>query len=137
MAISRAATTKANADVPTDTCHCETSSQTGRGNPHPRLLTLNSQLLTLRRCRASLNSMMTYKLNPELKKIHAPIVLRFADGTADMSFPDGQALAVADFGKNYLTDSLCVENNTVVLTLRENDTVNVVNWIGEEAVCFF
>ena len=80
---------------------------------------------------------MTYKLNPELKKIHAPIILRFLDGTTAMNFPDGEALTAAEFSKYYLVDSIHVENNTVFLILRENDTVPVVNWIGEDAVSFF
>ncbi len=80
---------------------------------------------------------MTYKLNPELKKICAPIIVRFVDGSADMTFPDGEALTVAKFSKNYLIDSLTAEKNTIVLTLRENDRVSVVNWIGEEAVSYF
>ena len=80
---------------------------------------------------------MTYKLNPELKKICAPIIVRFADGTSAMNFPNGEALTATEFEKNYLLDSLTVENNTIVLTLRENDAINVVNWVGEEAVSFF
>ena len=80
---------------------------------------------------------MTYKLNPELKKINAPIILRFADGTETMSFPDGEALAAAEFGKSYLIDSLFVENDAVILVISENDTVNLVNWVGEEPVSFF
>ena len=80
---------------------------------------------------------MTYKLNPELKKICAPVIIRFTDGTTAMNFNDGEALAAAEFSKYYLIDSLTVEDNSVVLTLRENDNVPVVNWIGEEAVSFF
>ncbi len=80
---------------------------------------------------------MTYKLNPDVSKICAPVIVRFASGEAEQRFPNGVALADAVFEKNYLTDSLTVENESVVLVLRENDRVNVINWNGEEAVSFF
>ena len=80
---------------------------------------------------------MTYKLNPELKKICAPIIVRFTDGTAPMTFPNGEALTAATFSKKYLIDSISTENNSIVLTLRENDTENTVNWTDEKAVSFF
>lgn len=77
---------------------------------------------------------MTYKLNPEVKKILAPITIRFTSGEADLSFPDGVALAEANFNKNYLIDSLSVEYNSIVITLQVRDKLHPVNWIGEEAV---
>lgn len=80
---------------------------------------------------------MTYKLNPEVKKICAPVIVRLADQDEELSFPDGAALADAEFDKRYLIDSLTVEAAAVVLTLCENDKINVVNWAGEEAVSFF
>lgn len=54
-----------------------------------------------------------------------------------MNFPNGEALTAAKFRKNYLIDTVTVENNTVVLALRENEEVNAVNWIVKEAVSFF
>ena len=80
---------------------------------------------------------MTYKLNPEVKKITSPITIKF-DGSDDvLRFADGIALADADFEKNYLIESVSAKNNSIEITLRENDMVNVVNWVGEEAVSFF
>lgn len=80
---------------------------------------------------------MTYKLNPEVKKICAPVIVRFADRDEELSFPDGAALADAVFDKNYLIELLTVEDGAVALALCENDRVNVMNWVGEEAVSFF
>ena len=77
---------------------------------------------------------MTYKLDPEVKKIQSPVVVRFPNGSDDMPFVNGTALADASFDKNYLIESLTAKENSIVMTLRENDQVNVVNWIGEEAV---
>ena len=79
---------------------------------------------------------MTYKLNPEVKKIAAPIRVRFSEG-GEMRFADGAALADAEFAKNYLVEGLTVDDGYVVLTLRENDRVNSINWVGEEQVSFF
>ena len=80
---------------------------------------------------------MTYKLNPEVKKICAPIIVRYSTSEADERYSDGAALAAAEFNKNYIIDSLRVEDSAVVLLLRENEKVNAVNWVGEEAVSFF
>ena len=80
---------------------------------------------------------MTYRLNPEVKKIFAPILVKFKDGCPTMSFPDGESLAAAEFNKNYLIDSLSIDNSAVVLCLRENDKVNPMNWVGEEMISFF
>ena len=80
---------------------------------------------------------MTYKLNPEVRKICAPITLRFANGKADMSFLSGEALADACFDRNYLITKYEVKNDAVVLTLNESSAMPVVNWVGEEAVSFF
>lgn len=80
---------------------------------------------------------MTYKLNPEVKKIQSPVVVKFSDQEVDMAFESGAALADAVFDRNYLIESLAAEGDSVVLTVRENDTINAVNWVGEEAVSFF
>ena len=80
---------------------------------------------------------MTYKLNPEVKKITCPITIRF-DGSGDvLGFENGIALADADFEKNYRIESISAKDNSIEITLREKDLVNVVNWVGEEAVSFF
>lgn len=79
---------------------------------------------------------MTYKLNPEVRKICAPVKVRFVDGEEQL-FPDGTALADAEFDKYYLLEALTAEGNAVILQLRENDKVNAINWNGEEAVGFF
>lgn len=80
---------------------------------------------------------MTYKLNPEVKKITSPITIKFDGSDSVLNFANGVALAEADFDKNYLIDSISAKDNSIEITIRENDMVNVVNWIGEEAVSFF
>ena len=80
---------------------------------------------------------MTYKLNPEVKKITSPIKITFDGSDSVLNFANGAALADADFEKNYLIDSVSAKDNLIEITLRENDMVNVVNWVGEEAVSFF
>ena len=80
---------------------------------------------------------MTYKLNPEVKKIASPIKIKFVGSDDVLSFANGVALAEADFEKNYLIESVSAKDDSIEITLRENDMVNVVNWVGEEAVSFF
>ena len=80
---------------------------------------------------------MTYKLNPEIRKITSPVILTFHDGADEQRFPSGEALADAVFHKNYRIEAISARNDHVVLTVKENSAVNTMNWIGEEAVSFF
>ena len=77
---------------------------------------------------------MTYKLNPEVRKIISPIVLTFSDGAGEQSFSNGAALADALFQKRYCIETISAKEEHVVVTVKENVTVNTANWIGEEAV---
>ena len=77
---------------------------------------------------------MTYKLNPELRLIKAPVIL--AIGDQEQNYPDGESLLELKFDKNYLVHEITTRDNAVVVTLKENDQVGVINWIGEEAVSF-
>ena len=80
---------------------------------------------------------MTYKLNPEVRKIISPVALTFGDGADEQRFPNGEALANAEFDKNYCIEAVSARDDCVVLTVQENRAVNTMNWAGEEAVSFF
>ena len=77
---------------------------------------------------------MTYKLDPEVRKITSPIILSFSDGREDQQFPNGASLADAVFCKNYLIEALSAQDGSVVLAMRENDQVNAVDFAGEGTV---
>ena len=79
--------------------------------------------------------MPTYKLNPELKRITSLVHLILPDGNA-LHFKTGTEAADATFDTRYLLDTLCAEDSTVVITLREAEAMNL-NWSGEEPVSFF
>ena len=78
---------------------------------------------------------MNYKLNPELAKIEAPVIL-VIDGE-EQSYENGTALLHLNFKQNNLIDKIAARDNTVVVFLKKNDEVNSINWVGEEAVSFF
>lgn len=78
---------------------------------------------------------MTFKLNPQLRLIKAPVVLA-VDGE-EHKCSDGESLAELEFDKRYVVDSISARENAVVVTLKVNDQVNDITWIGEEAVSFF
>ena len=78
--------------------------------------------------------MMTYRLNPEVRKITSPIILSFSDGREDERFQDGASLADAVFCRNYLVESLSVRNGYVVLTVRENNQAIAMDRADGEAV---
>ena len=77
---------------------------------------------------------MTYRLNPEVRKITSPIILSFSDGRESERFQDGASLADAVLCRNYLIESLSVRNECVVLTVRENNQANAMDQAGGEAV---
>lgn len=77
---------------------------------------------------------MTYKLNPNLRKINGSVIL-VIDGH-EMICTDGKALTELEFEKNYIVDSITARDNAVVVILKENDRTNIINWIGEEQVSF-
>ena len=77
---------------------------------------------------------MTFKLNPQLRLILAPVVL-VIDGK-EQSYPNGESLTVLEFDRQYVIDSISAQDNTVVVTVKINDHVNDITWIGEEAVSF-
>lgn len=77
---------------------------------------------------------MAYKLNPQLRLIKAPVIL-VVDG-AEKQYRSGEELTHLTFEKKYIIASISAIESSVVVTLKENDRVCVVNWIGEEAISF-
>ncbi len=45
-------------------------------------------------------------------------------------------MTTLEFDKRYMIDSIKVGDGTVVVTLKINDRINDIIWIGEEAVSF-
>ena len=75
---------------------------------------------------------MTYRLESIVKKIKSPVIAIF--GETEKEYPDGAALSEESFDRYWLVESISVLNEKIVLKFRENDRVNTVEWIGEEAV---
>ena len=79
---------------------------------------------------------MTYKLNPEIGKISAPVTL-IIDGR-ELEYDNGSvAVDTAVFDKWYLIDEVNVKNGRILIYLKENTQINNTNWCGEEQVSFF
>lgn len=78
---------------------------------------------------------MNYKLNPILAKIQSAVVL-VIDGN-EQTYDNGTVLTNVAFEQNYLVDSISARDSAVVIVLKQNDKINEINWIGEEAVSFF
>ena len=79
---------------------------------------------------------MTYKLNPELKKIRSPVTLIFPDGT-EKNFASGAEIVNAVFDKKYLISEITAEDSKIRLKLLEQQGKPAINWCGEEAMSFF
>lgn len=77
---------------------------------------------------------MTYKLNPQLRLIKAPVIL-VVEGE-EQSYDNGEVLTTLTFEKNYIVDSINARDGSVVVTMKENDRNFNINWIGEEEVSF-
>ena len=78
---------------------------------------------------------MTFKLNPEVRKIISPVILVFPDGS-QKEYECGSQVADAGFDHRYIIESLKAEDGVVILTLAEQK-IQGVNWTGEEEVSFF
>ena len=78
---------------------------------------------------------MTYKLNPEIRKIISPIVMIFPDGTKQQ-YGSGKAAADAVFDHKYLISTLRALNDAIELKLVEQEAP-IMNWSGESAASFF
>ena len=77
---------------------------------------------------------MIFKLNPQLRLIKAPVIL-VVNGEEHW-YPDGKSLTELEFDNRYVIDSISARDGTVIVTLKVNDRVNDITWIGEEAVSF-
>ena len=78
---------------------------------------------------------MTYKLNPELRKIQSPVVLVFPDGET-REFECGFAVAEADFEQRYLIQAIRALDSIIEIKLIECDSPDMY-WAGEAPVSFF
>lgn len=78
---------------------------------------------------------MTYKLNPEIRKIISPIVMIFPDGTKQQ-YESGKAAAYTVFDHKYTISTLCAVNDIIELKLVEQEAP-IMNWSGESATSFF
>ena len=77
---------------------------------------------------------MTYKLNPQLRLIKAPVIL-VVEGVERM-YSSGEELTRLEFEKYYVVNSISARGNKVIITLKENDRTFNINWVGEEEVSF-
>ena len=78
---------------------------------------------------------MTYKLNPEIRKILSPVMLVFPDGTKQR-YESGEAVADAVFDHKYVVSALLAVDDIIELKLVEQEAPNM-NWSGESATSFF
>ena len=78
---------------------------------------------------------MTYKLNPEIRKIISPIVMIFPDGTKQQ-YESGKAAAYTVFDHKYVISTLRAKNDDIELELVEQEAP-IINWSGESAASFF
>ena len=77
---------------------------------------------------------MSYKLNPELSLIKSRVVLAY--NGQEQEYSCGEDLIELSFDKRCLVDSITARENIVVVTLKENDLIFNMNWVGEETVTF-
>ena len=76
---------------------------------------------------------MTYKVDPAVAKITSPVIAVF-DGE-EKCYENGKELADDCFDKNYMIVEISARDNAVVLTFEKSKRSDIVNCIGEEAIC--
>ena len=72
--------------------------------------------------------METYKIDPIVSKIKAPIVCKTEE--KELSFATGEELAAYTFEKPYLIDAIEINDNKAIITLKERSG-SEENWIKE------
>lgn len=72
--------------------------------------------------------MGTYKIDPIVSKIKAPIICKAED--KELSFTTGETLAAYTFEKIYLIDAIEINDNKVIITLKERSESDG-KWIKE------
>ena len=72
--------------------------------------------------------MGTYKIDPIMSKIKAPVICKAED--KELSFTTGEDLAVHTFEKPYLIDAIEINDNKAVITLKERSG-SEGNWMKE------
>lgn len=50
----------------------------------------------------------------------------------EQEYLDGESLTALDFDQRYMIDSISARDGTVVVTLKINDRVNDITWIGRK-----
>lgn len=78
---------------------------------------------------------MTYKLNPEIEKIHSPVIIALPDGTIS-EYDSGSEAAAAVFEKHYVVQSMTAVGDKIELQLSEIRMPDSSTWIGEEQTFF-
>ena len=78
---------------------------------------------------------MTYKLNPELRKLRSPVVLVFPDGET-RAFENGTAVTEAVFDRSYQLEALRARDGVIEVKLAERAAPDM-SWCGDEPVSFF
>lgn len=76
---------------------------------------------------------VTYKLNPELRKISSPVVLVI--GADRLEYASGNSAAAAEFDKWYLITEMKAVDSKIEISLEEQ-IAPVTNWNGEEQTFF-
>lgn len=74
------------------------------------------------------------QIEPKLSLVKSPVVL-VVNGQ-ETAHSSGDELLNLTFEKRYMVESVATRENTVVVTLKENDQSFNINWIGEEVVSF-
>lgn len=81
---------------------------------------------------------MTYKLNPELRKIQSPVVLVIDD--METEYPNGESLMELVFENPYLPERMSARDNKIVILLQDRSAMpdgNVTWDMCPEEISFF
>lgn len=65
---------------------------------------------------------MTYRLEPFIEKITAPVICVF--GETEIKYSNGRELSEQAFDRYWLVDSIFIRDGRIVLQMKENDQIN-------------
>ena len=78
---------------------------------------------------------MTYKINQFVEHIVSPVCVVI--GNQKIRCENGKQLAETSFDEFFLIDKVYLADGEICVSLKENDMIHTMNWIGEESISFF
>jgi len=77
---------------------------------------------------------ITYKLDPSVRVIQSPVILKTTD--TETAYENGAALAAASFEKRYAIDSVTAGDGRIIICVSEHTDRGTAGWTDKKVSLF-